>query len=128
MVTVNGNLDEEIAHRIHAGWINWKNISGLLCDHRIKIKIKGTLHKAVVKPRMMHGVLTWPVRKAQERKLDLAATRILRLMSGVTKMDEVRNTIIRGPRKFIARPKKKYSGMSTSNFAQTTMLLSLIHI
>ena len=28
----NGDLDEEMAHRIQPGWKNWKRVSGILCD------------------------------------------------------------------------------------------------
>ena len=41
----------------------------------------------------------WAVKKAQEKKLDVAEMRMLRWMSGVTKMDRIRNERIRGTTK-----------------------------
>ena len=46
-----------------------------------------------------YGAETWVVKKAQEKKLDVAEMRMLRWMSGVTKMDRIRNERIRGTTK-----------------------------
>ena len=47
----------------------------------------------------MYGAETWAVKKAQEKKLDVAEMRMLRWMSGVTKLDRNRNERIRGTTK-----------------------------
>ena len=47
----------------------------------------------------MYGAETWAVKKAQEKKLDVAEMRMLRWMSGVTKLDRIRNERIRGTTK-----------------------------
>ena len=48
---------------------------------------------------MMYGAKTWAVKKAQEKKLDVAEMRMLRWMSGVTKLDRIRNERNRGTTK-----------------------------
>ncbi len=48
---------------------------------------------------MMYGAETWAVKKGHEKKLDVAEVRMLRWMSGVTKMDRIRNERIRGTTK-----------------------------
>ena len=42
---------------------------------------------------MMYGAETWALKKAQEKKLDVAEMRMLRWMSGVTKLDRIRNDL-----------------------------------
>ena len=39
----NGDLDAEMTHRIQTGWQNWKRVSGILCDRRISLRVKGKL-------------------------------------------------------------------------------------
>ena len=95
----NGDLDAEMTHSIQSGWKNWKRISGILCDRRISLRVKGKVYKTVVRPAMMYGAETWAVKKAHEKKLDVAEMRVLRWMSGVTKMDRIRNERIRGTTK-----------------------------
>ena len=48
---------------------------------------------------MLYGAETWAEKKAQEKKLDVAEMRMLRWMSGVTKLDRIRNERIRGTTK-----------------------------
>ena len=48
---------------------------------------------------MMYGAESWAVKKAQEKKLDVAEMMMLRWMSGVTKLDRIRNERIRGTTK-----------------------------
>ena len=48
---------------------------------------------------MMYGAETWAVKKTQEKKLDVAEMRMLKWMSRVTKLDIIRNEIIRGTTK-----------------------------
>ena len=86
----NGDLDAEMTHRIQAGWQNWKRVSGILCDRRISLRVKGKVYKTVVRPAMMYGAETWAVKKAQEKKLDVAEMR---------KLDRIRNERIRGTTK-----------------------------
>ena len=64
----NGNLDAEMTHRIQSGWKNWKRISGILCDRRTSLRVKGKVYKTVVRPAMMYGAETWAVKKAHEKK------------------------------------------------------------
>ena len=59
----------------------------------------GKVYKRVVRPAMMYGVETWAVKKAQEKKLDVAEMRMLRWMSGATKLDRIRNERVRGTTK-----------------------------
>ena len=58
--------------------------------------VKGKVYMTVVRPAMMYGAETWSVKKTQQKKLDLAEMRMLRWMRGVTKLDGIRNEIIRG--------------------------------
>ena len=85
---------------------NRKRVSGILCNRRINLRVKGKVYKTVVRPAMMYAAETWAVKKAQEKKLDVAEMRMLRWMSGVTKLDRIRNGRIRGTTKVGEKSKK----------------------
>jgi len=104
-VAEDGNLDDETMHRVQAGWKNWRKMSGVLCDQRINVKIKGRVYKTVARPAMMYGAETWPVKKRQE-KLEVAEMKMLRWMCGVTKMDKIMNERIRGTTKVVEISRK----------------------
>ena len=65
----------------------------------VSLRVKRKVYKTVVRPAMMDGADTWAVNKAQEKKLDVAEMRMLRWMSGITKLDKIRNERIRGTTK-----------------------------
>ena len=46
----DGELDAEITNRVQSGWKNWKRVSGVLCDRKMNVKIKGNVYRTVVRP------------------------------------------------------------------------------
>ncbi|XP_066941373.1 uncharacterized protein [Macrobrachium rosenbergii] len=81
-VADDGNLDVEITYRVQTGWKNRRKMSGVLCDRRINVKVKGRVCKTGVRPALMHGEETWPVERVQEKKLDVIEMKMLREESG----------------------------------------------
>ena len=47
----DGELDAEVTHIAQSGW-NWKRVSGVLCDWRMNVKIKGKVYRTVVRPAL----------------------------------------------------------------------------
>ena len=73
----DGELDAKVTHRVQSGWKNWKRVSGVLCDRRMNVKIKGKVYRTVVRPALMYGSETCALKKAQENKLEVAEMRML---------------------------------------------------
>ena len=67
-----GSIVEEIRCRMQAAWNNWKRTSGVLCDRRISARVNGKIYKAVVRPALVYASETWAIKKAQERKIEVA--------------------------------------------------------
>ena len=103
-------MDREITHRVQSGWNNWRKITGVVCDKRVPVRLKGKIHKSVVRPALMYGLETAPIKKTEEKKLDVAEMKMLRWMAGVTRMDRVRNKYIRGTLKVVEVSKKVQEG------------------
>ena len=62
----------------------------------MSLRKKGKIYKSVVRPALMYSSETWPITKAQERKLEVAEMKMLRWMCGITRRDRVRNDYTRG--------------------------------
>ena len=92
----SGGCVKEVKKRIQAGWNSWRNTSGIMCDKRVPVKIKGKLYKTVVRPAMLYGLETAPLTSIQEKKMQTTEMRMLRWSLGVTRKDRIRNEIIRG--------------------------------
>ena len=104
----DGELDAEVTHRVQSGWKNWKSVSGVLCDRKMNVKIKGKGYRTVVRPSLMYGEETWVLKKAQGIKVEVAEMRMLRWMCGVTKLDKIRNERIRVATKKWVKSQRKY--------------------
>ena len=101
-----GGMETEIAKRVGAGWMNWKKSSGVLCDKKMPVKLKGKVYRTVVRPAMLYGAETWATTKRQESRIEVNEMRMLRWMCGVTRKDKIRNEHIRGTTK-VAQASRK---------------------
>ena len=110
VVEAGGGMEEEVKHRIQSGWNSWRAASGVLCDKRVPLKLKGKFHKVVVRPAMVYGTETASITKAEVKRMDVAEMRMLRWMSGVTREDKIRNEYIRGSTKVVEISKKVQEG------------------
>uniref|UniRef100_A0A1S3YG52 Reverse transcriptase domain-containing protein n=1 Tax=Nicotiana tabacum TaxID=4097 RepID=A0A1S3YG52_TOBAC len=91
----DGEIDEDVTHCIGARWMNWRLVSGLLCDENVPLKHKGKFYKVVVRPTMLYGVECWLVTNSHVQKMKVAEMRMLRWMCGHTRFDKIRNEFIR---------------------------------
>ena len=55
------------------------------------VKIKGKVFRAVVRPALLYRAETWTLKKAHERKFEVAEMRMLRWMCRVTRLGKRRN-------------------------------------
>ena len=49
MLQKDGDIDEDVRHRISAGWLKWRQASGVLCDRRVPQKLKGKFYRTVIR-------------------------------------------------------------------------------
>ena len=64
------------------------------------------MHKAVVRPALTYGLEAAPLKKVEEKKMDVAEMKMLRWMVGVTRKDRIRNEYIRGTVKVVEVSRK----------------------
>ncbi|KAI3823773.1 hypothetical protein L1987_05214 [Smallanthus sonchifolius] len=91
----NGDIDNDVVHRVQAGWCKWRAALGVLCDKRFPIGLKGKFYRVAVRPAMLYGTDCWAIKKTQARKMDVAEMRMLRWMCGHTRKDRIRNEVVR---------------------------------
>ena len=93
MLQKDGDIDEDVSHRIKAGWMKWRQASGVL--RRVPQKLKGRFIRTAIHPAILYGTECWPTKRRHIQKLGVAEMRILRWIYGHTRKDRVRNDDIR---------------------------------
>nr|XP_009793871.1 PREDICTED: uncharacterized protein LOC104240693 [Nicotiana sylvestris] len=49
----NRQIDEDVTHRIGAGWMKWRLASDVLYDRNVPLRLKGKFYRVVVRPAML---------------------------------------------------------------------------
>jgi hypothetical protein len=91
----DGDIDEDLSHRIKAGWLKWRQVSGVLCDPRVPLNLKRKFYRTAIRPAMLYGAECWPTKSRHVQQLSVAEMRMLRWICGNTRRDRVRNDDIR---------------------------------
>ena len=77
-------------------WNELKKVSGVICDRRLPVRVKGKVYSSVVRPAMVNGFERVAVTKKQVEEMEVAEMKMLRFAMGVTRKDKIRNEYIRG--------------------------------
>ena len=93
--TSKGGSQADVNNMIIIGWMKWKEVSGVMCDRKMPLKLKDKVFKTIIGPAMTYGSECWAVKKKDENKLNSAEMRILRWARGKTRLDHIRKEDIR---------------------------------
>jgi hypothetical protein len=55
MLQKNEDIDEDVSHIIKANWLKWRQASGVFCDPRVPLKLKGKFYRTAIRPTMLYG-------------------------------------------------------------------------
>jgi hypothetical protein len=95
MFQKNGDVDEDVSHKIKIGGLKWRQASGVLCDRMVPLKLKGKFYRTVIRPAMLYGAKCWPITRRHVQQLSVAEMRMLRWICSHPRRDQIRNNDIR---------------------------------
>jgi hypothetical protein len=78
MLQKDGDIDEDVRHRISAGWLKWRQASGVLCDKKVPQRLKGKFYRMAIRRTMLYGAECWPTKRRHVQQLSVAEMRMLR--------------------------------------------------
>ena len=91
MFAAEGGSETDVNNRVKVAWAKWREVSGVMCDKKMPIKLKDKIYKTIVKPAMIYGSECWAVKKNDIQKLHTTEMRMLRWARGKTKKDHIKN-------------------------------------
>ncbi|PVH62760.1 hypothetical protein PAHAL_3G390000 [Panicum hallii] len=63
MLQKDGDIDEDVRHRISAGWLKWRQASGILCDKKVPQRLKAKFYRTAIRQAMLYGAECWPTKR-----------------------------------------------------------------
>ena len=87
----DGDINEDVSHRIKAGWMKWRQASGVLCDKRVPQKLKYKFYRTAIRPVLLYGAECWLTKRRHVQQISVIEMRMLRWICGHTRRDRVRN-------------------------------------
>ncbi|KAE8728970.1 Detected protein of unknown function [Hibiscus syriacus] len=95
MIHKDGGVDDDVTHRIKAGWLKWRAATGVLCDKKVPLKLKGKFYRMAIRPTLLYRSECWAIKKDHVRRMEAAEMRMLRWACGRTLWDMIPNSAIR---------------------------------
>ena len=87
---------KDVDGRMKVAWSWWRDLSGVICDKKIPVKLKSKLYKIVVRPAMVYGSECWALHKQEEQRLHTTEMKMLRWSQEKSRKDRIKNETIRG--------------------------------
>jgi len=90
----DGGCDIAVTERVRKGWFKFRELSGVLCNKRLPLWMKGVLYRSCVRTVLTYGSETWPLKKENEDALVRTERRMIRMMCGVTLKDREESEVL----------------------------------
>ena len=81
--------------RARLAWKKWREVTGVICDKKVPIKLKHKIYTTVIRPTMTYGAERWTMKKKDEMLTNKTEMRMLRCIQGVSLILHRRNEDIR---------------------------------
>ena len=84
-----GGASKDVENRVTKTWSKWRELSGVICDKTIPTKLKLLVYQTVIRPTLLYGCETWPVK--DEKRMATTEMRMVRWAMGVSLLEHTRN-------------------------------------
>ena len=78
-------------NRVRLAWNKWREVTGVICDKKVPVKLKHKIYKTVIKPTMTYEAECWTMKKIDEMLMNTTEMRMLRWIQGVSLREHNRN-------------------------------------
>ena len=94
VIAANGGVEADVRHRVE-GCKVLGALKGVMKNRGLGMTVKKVLYEKVVVPTVMYGSESWGMKVTERQKLNVFEMKCLRSMTCVSRLDRVRNEVVR---------------------------------
>ena len=94
VIDANGGVEADVRHRVNERCKVLGALKGVMKNRGLGMNVK-VLYEKVVVPTVMYGSESWGMKVTERQKLNVFEMKCLRSMTGVSRLDRVRNEVVR---------------------------------
>ena len=94
VIAANG-VEADVRHRVNEGCKVLGALKGVMKNRGLGMNVKKVWYEKVVLPTVMYGSKPWGMKVTERQKLNVFEMECLRSMTGVSRLDWVRNEVVR---------------------------------
>ena len=92
MFDAEGGTTTDCKNRVRLACNKWREVTGVICDKKVPVKLKHKIYKTVIRPTMTYGAECWTMKKKDEMLMNIKTEmRMLRWIQGVSLREHKRN-------------------------------------
>ena len=94
VIAANGGMEADVRHRVNEGCKVLGALKGVMKNRGLGVNVKVLCEKVVVST-VMYGSESWGMKVTERQKLNVFEMKCLRSMTGVSRLDRIRNEVVR---------------------------------
>ena len=95
MFDAEGGSTTYCKNRVRLPWNKWREVTGVICDKKVPVKLKHKIYKTVIRPTMTYGAECWTMKKKDDVLMNKTEMRMLQWIQGFSLREHNRNEEIR---------------------------------
>ena len=64
-----GGVERDCKHRVRLAWNKWRELTGVVCDKKVPLKLKHHLYETAIKPTLYYAGECWTLKRKNEQPL-----------------------------------------------------------
>ena len=88
-------MEADVSHRVSEGCKVLGAMNGVIRNRGLGMDVKRALYEKVIVPTVTYGSELWGMKERERQKLNVFEMRCLRSMCGVSRLDRLRNDVVR---------------------------------
>ena len=71
IIQSNGEIDEDVTHRIQMDELKWRAETRVLCDRKSPSRLKSKLYRGAIRPSLLYKTEYWSAEKTFKHKMEV---------------------------------------------------------